>query len=192
MDTETALLESIRANPDDQLVWQAYADWLQERGDPRGEYLLFQSEFLQLERRHNWGAETKERLRHARRLGYVLSRLRRLRAKIPLSWIIQVHRGHIQNCLAHFSPASGRRCPNSWARLKETPGALTALVRTCKECGRLVQYCETISVANRAVERNRTVTLPDGLTVRLPHRTNDYHILRGPPDETEPHSLPPQ
>ncbi len=38
-DEENAFLRAIRDNPDDRVVRLVYADWLDERGDPRGEYL---------------------------------------------------------------------------------------------------------------------------------------------------------
>jgi uncharacterized protein (TIGR02996 family) len=36
---EEAFLEAIRANPRDKTARLVYADWLEERGDPRAEYL---------------------------------------------------------------------------------------------------------------------------------------------------------
>jgi uncharacterized protein (TIGR02996 family) len=38
-DIETTFLEAIRANPEDDDARRVYADWLEERGDARGEYL---------------------------------------------------------------------------------------------------------------------------------------------------------
>ena len=34
-----AFLDSLIASPKDAAPWLVYADWLDERGDPRGEYL---------------------------------------------------------------------------------------------------------------------------------------------------------
>jgi len=36
MNDEAAMLEAILANPDDETQLLVYADWLEERGDPRG------------------------------------------------------------------------------------------------------------------------------------------------------------
>jgi uncharacterized protein (TIGR02996 family) len=41
-DTEAALLAAIRAAPDDDAPRLVYADWLTERGDPRGELITLQ------------------------------------------------------------------------------------------------------------------------------------------------------
>jgi uncharacterized protein (TIGR02996 family) len=37
MSDEAALLEAILANPEDETHLLVYADWLEERGDPRGQ-----------------------------------------------------------------------------------------------------------------------------------------------------------
>ena len=39
MTDDQALLNSLLANPADDARWLVYADWLDDRGDPRGEYL---------------------------------------------------------------------------------------------------------------------------------------------------------
>lgn len=44
--TEEAFLESIRANPRDDTTRLVYADWLEERGDPRAAYLRVLCEWL--------------------------------------------------------------------------------------------------------------------------------------------------
>jgi uncharacterized protein (TIGR02996 family) len=44
MDDEVGLIGAIRANLHDDVPRLVYADWLEERGDPRGEYLRLQCE----------------------------------------------------------------------------------------------------------------------------------------------------
>jgi uncharacterized protein (TIGR02996 family) len=39
MSDGRAFLDSLRANPNDAARWLVYADWLDDRGDPRGEYI---------------------------------------------------------------------------------------------------------------------------------------------------------
>ena len=38
-DLEKQFLQAIAKNPDDEEARSVYADWLEQRGDPRGEYL---------------------------------------------------------------------------------------------------------------------------------------------------------
>jgi uncharacterized protein (TIGR02996 family) len=42
-DVEQTFIEAIRKNPDDEEARAVYADWLDQRGDPRGEYLRLES-----------------------------------------------------------------------------------------------------------------------------------------------------
>ena len=45
---EEHFLQAISASPDDNLVRLVYADWLDERGDPRAEFVRLQVELRQL------------------------------------------------------------------------------------------------------------------------------------------------
>src|SRR5262245_4176194 len=69
MSLETSCLRAIREEPDDDAPRLIYADWLEERGDPRGEYLRLWCRVLQDVRR-----------------------LRELRSGIAPDWLRQVHR----------------------------------------------------------------------------------------------------
>jgi uncharacterized protein (TIGR02996 family) len=57
MSDEQSFLQAILANPDDDTLRLIYADWLEERGDPRGEFIRVQIELagaaLTPFRRHN-------------------------------------------------------------------------------------------------------------------------------------------
>jgi uncharacterized protein (TIGR02996 family) len=54
MNAEEHFTEAILANPDDDTLRLVYADWLEERGDPRGEFIRVQYEMEQpgLEAKH--------------------------------------------------------------------------------------------------------------------------------------------
>ena len=53
MSDETAFLNAIREKPDDDTARLAYADWLEERNDPRAEYVRLRHQFAQLALRIN-------------------------------------------------------------------------------------------------------------------------------------------
>jgi uncharacterized protein (TIGR02996 family) len=38
-ENEQGFIDAIRANPNDLTLWLVYADWLEERGDPRAEQI---------------------------------------------------------------------------------------------------------------------------------------------------------
>ncbi|HKB06377.1 MAG TPA: TIGR02996 domain-containing protein [Gemmataceae bacterium] len=77
-DDEAPLYRAVLANPGDDAPRLIYADWLDERGDPRGEYLRLDSE-----------------LARPRRLRFLqtLQRLKEVRAQLDPAWVVAVSRG---------------------------------------------------------------------------------------------------
>jgi uncharacterized protein (TIGR02996 family) len=69
MSEEAPFLRALREEPDDDTARLVYADWLEERGDPRGEYLRLWCRVL-----------------------HDVRRLRELRPGIAPDWLRQVHR----------------------------------------------------------------------------------------------------
>ncbi len=47
MKEEQGFLDALRENPDDNATRLIYADWLEERGDIRGEYLRLEHQLVQ-------------------------------------------------------------------------------------------------------------------------------------------------
>ncbi len=47
MDQEQSFLAALEAAPEDDSTWLVYADWLEERGDPRGQYLRLRAALWQ-------------------------------------------------------------------------------------------------------------------------------------------------
>src|SRR5664279_1433486 len=68
-DVEQRFLAAIQANPDDREAREVYADWLEERGDERGEYLRLEAQ-----------------------LHSIPVRLAVLRASVDRTWLLQVER----------------------------------------------------------------------------------------------------
>jgi uncharacterized protein (TIGR02996 family) len=59
---DSGFLEAIRAAPTDHTVRLVYADWLEERGDERAEYLRIQAELLQTARERKSTIEARQTL----------------------------------------------------------------------------------------------------------------------------------
>jgi uncharacterized protein (TIGR02996 family) len=74
---EESLLRGIEANPEDEAVRQVYADWLEERSDPR-------AEFLRLEALLRSAPHSDPRRQQLGR------RWRELRASLDRSWVVRV------------------------------------------------------------------------------------------------------
>jgi uncharacterized protein (TIGR02996 family) len=132
---ERALLEAVQAESDDDGLRLAYADWLEERGDPRSEYLRVE---VQLANRIE---EPSHRLALEVRLAELQKTLN------PLWKLLMTRGGGILNCGASDEKPLVRftvRCPNQWGMLQPTedPG-----VRFCEGCQQKVYRCETTAQA---------------------------------------------
>ncbi|MGN6110502.1 MAG: TIGR02996 domain-containing protein [Kofleriaceae bacterium] len=66
MSTEAVLLAAIAENPDDEAAWLVYADWLQQRGDPRGELVQLESALAEMDDLDERRRSTTMRIRELR------------------------------------------------------------------------------------------------------------------------------
>ncbi len=80
MSGEVEFLQAVRTSPRDEALRLVYADWLEERGDPRAEFLRLD---LQLARRRRGKGPAYERR---------LSRWHELRATLDPIWVARVAR----------------------------------------------------------------------------------------------------
>jgi uncharacterized protein (TIGR02996 family) len=76
---DDALLAGVLAAPRDDAPRLVYADWLDERADPRGDYLRTEIELAGLNPKNPTAARLRDRLR-------------RLRAKLPAAWLAALDR----------------------------------------------------------------------------------------------------
>lgn len=74
INEEAGFLDALGEDPNDKAARMAYADWLQERNDPRGELLSLECEQEELQKR----------------LCFLQARLRELRQSIDPDWIHQL------------------------------------------------------------------------------------------------------
>jgi uncharacterized protein (TIGR02996 family) len=117
-------LDEIHAAPYEESPRLVYADWLEEQGDPRGEYLRLECELV--------GLKADDAL-----FRELAPRLHELRQAIDPAWLAEVGRTRIANC-----PAA--ECPKRWNRLTPTHDPKN---RFCAACKRAVHYCETLDEA---------------------------------------------
>jgi len=92
---DDGFIEHLRANPEDEWLRLVYADWLDERGDPRGEFLRIECRMWSL-------PEISE--------GYVALRqqLKTLAEQIDVRWRAVACRVHLETGPWYEHP---RRCP---------------------------------------------------------------------------------
>src|SRR5687768_3332195 len=79
-EDEAALYEAVLANPADDAPRLVYADWLDERGDRRGEYLRVDLEVARTQPRGRWFFEKVERVQE-------------LQTLFDHGWVARVSRG---------------------------------------------------------------------------------------------------
>lgn len=147
MDEEVAFLQAMRAAPQDDALRLVYADWLEERGDHRAEYLRTQLSLDSMRPRNPRRAVLKHRLRE-------------LRKGMDIAWLTTVDRPEIENCSLEFS----FQCPKYWASLQPTE---KATIRWCDTCEQRVYYCNTVDEALSLALRGECVAIDTSL-VRKP------------------------
>ena len=99
MLNEEAFLAAIREVPDDDALRFVYADWLEDRGDPRAEFLRMECLFENLSRRDGRYAEQK-------------TLLRAMGSRVGVEWAASMTRSPIWLEPEHFYFAS-----DGWVRL---------------------------------------------------------------------------
>jgi uncharacterized protein (TIGR02996 family) len=147
MDEEAAFIQAILTSPEDIGVRLIYADWLEERGDPRAEYLRAAVELETLN--EQWPSDDQRtNFRRIRRMGKLQSLLRSAQSSIDLDWRAKLHRGRIECEVLYGLIRSQKNCPRHWQRLEETP---VPVVRFCRMCSRSVRYCQSSSAVEQTL-----------------------------------------
>lgn len=152
MDEEAGFLSAIHQTPAEETARLAYADWLDEQGDPPR---AAKSEFVRLELR----------LLHAPDDDPVHldgpERLRQLATALPADWLAVLRRAPVEGCRNRLRLA----CPERWDRLASVG---TPHLRFCNLCDRTVHFCETRVSARERVTRGECVAISPAV-VRYPN-----------------------
>jgi uncharacterized protein (TIGR02996 family) len=148
MNDERGFLRALREDPNDEVSRLVYADWLEERGSPRGEFLRLEVELSHMPADDPRRAEGE-------------ARLSELRASLDPGWLARLDRTPIENCgpgLTFLFP-----CPKRWEELQDTN--LGPAVRFCHECERNVYHCGSVEEAQERA-RDRLCVAVDSRLVR--------------------------
>ena len=122
---DSSFLAAIAADPSNNELRLVYADWLEEQGDRRAEYLRMEVEFDQ----------RIGRTPAARRLR---NRLFTLRFAMEPGWLAQIDRCVIDCCEEKYADV----CPRGWHMLTPTTNPD---IRQCAVCNQSVIFCEAAS-----------------------------------------------
>jgi uncharacterized protein (TIGR02996 family) len=143
MAEEDAFVRAILASPRDDALRLVFADWLEERADPRGEFLriLVRLEALS---ENDSPKQMKAKLAWVREIAMLRQQLRQLRELIPSEWALRLTRGWIKHC----NIPDAVKCPRSWELLSETADPE---IRRCGHCSRDVWFCWSASKVHEAI-----------------------------------------
>jgi uncharacterized protein (TIGR02996 family) len=164
MDEEAAFTAAILAAPRDDTPRLLFADWLDERGDPRGEWLRVTVRLQQLV----WNfapAEMRAKHQWVREVARLQRRLRELRAVVPEAWALRVQAGYIEHC-----NVADANCPREWLRLPESDRPDR---RRCTSCGRFVRYCRSAAEVHQALVEMQPVVKALALEAAEPSAAAD-------------------
>lgn len=143
VEDELDFLREIEQSPTDEMPRLIYADWLEEHGDERADYLRLECEL------HRMGQLTPKFME-------LTERLRDMREDFDPRWLVAVGRTRVGNC-ASFSI----ECPNKWEWLVATDNPL---VRFCDRCSKKVHYCSSLSEAQRLAWEGECVAIDSAMT----------------------------
>lgn len=133
---ESPFIDAIVENPQDDHLRLVYADWLEEHGDRRCDYLRMECEFAELARKIS--PDYPELANASReRLAELRQQISELRRELHDGWLSLVSRSPIACC-----PSTVRlefECPKTWDQLQLTQ---KLRVRHCNACNSNV-YFET-------------------------------------------------
>ena len=141
---DEAFVRSVLADPADLTTRLAYADWLDDRADPR-------ADFVRLDARRDELTHNPEHADWAR-----LGELGTALAADDPGWVAVMDRPPVENCPGSAAPL----CPGRWDGLQ---GTSRPDVRCCGGCGREVYYCHSVQTARLCVMTGGRVAVRSGL-----------------------------
>jgi uncharacterized protein (TIGR02996 family) len=134
-----SFLRAIAEEPDDDTHRLVFADWLEERGDWRAEFIRLDCRLKVMAEDEPGRAELQ-------------ARRDELWSRLSPSWRTVVGRSPIENC----SPSFKFRCPQRWENLRRTE---VAAVRFCESCLRKVYYCGRVEEAREHASAGHCVAV---------------------------------
>jgi uncharacterized protein (TIGR02996 family) len=135
---EDPFILAILDAPEDEAPRLIYADWLEERGDARGEYLRLDCQLAALPQDDPC-------------FDGLVVRFRELHFQVDPRWRTAVSRSRIEKC-----PQFEFRCPRRWDNLQLTGNAR---VRFCTACRAEVHYADDLRQAREHAEMGRCVAV---------------------------------
>ena len=141
---ELPFIREILFDVSDDTPRMIYADWLDERNDPRGEFLRIE---MRLGDRFDGPSAGRTRKRR-----------NELLRQLDPQWVSLLAKTEIELCPQKVEFKF--MCPKRWQNLK--PFGDDQSVRYCDQCGRSVTYCFTIGQAREQAMHGQCVAIDPG------------------------------
>jgi uncharacterized protein (TIGR02996 family) len=154
MTNALSFLAEIALNPADEALRLVFADWLEENGDWRSEFVRLDCTLRALPADQPRPSELE-------------SRWLELRSRLSPSWLTILGRSEIENCENRFL----FKCPERWDNLAPTK---VAKMRYCHACRESVYYCHTIEEAREHAKNGHCVAVNVGLPRGPGDLTEDF------------------
>jgi uncharacterized protein (TIGR02996 family) len=162
---EMVFLRALLDMPEDRNTWLVYADWLDDRSDPRAEFLRLMVAHSLMAARDPARKQTE-------------ARLKQLRAELDPNWMMMFDPAPAANC--SYGPwTPNRRCGQSWADMAPTD---VPDIRICRTCRKSVIYCHTLEEAREYASCGQIVALSS----RTPLDALTETLQPPQPDPAEP------
>jgi uncharacterized protein (TIGR02996 family) len=155
-DDDRGFIRAILDVPDELTTWLIYADWLDERADPRAEFLRLSTARKQ--------ARDGDPVVKA-----IEDRLTALRSELDPNWILVFDTARLVNCRG-----SGWRfvCPLTWDQLSPTN---EPDIRICHTCRSPVFFCHSVEEARQFTTSGQCVALSSRIPPgELPQEEPEY------------------
>lgn len=154
---EEGFLRAIAEQPEDRSRVQIYADWLDERGDARGEFLrLWEKLAENTLLRDTTDASTRDgyrlQIRATREVRRLFKKLEEIRSTIDWAWVARIDRVLIRGC----EPTFEFECPKKWESLRATDDPSK---RFCEICQKNVYYISNPSQTSRHLLKGACVAI---------------------------------
>jgi uncharacterized protein (TIGR02996 family) len=146
MTQDEAFIADILAHPEEPELRLIYADWLEEQGDWRAEYLRLQATLIQ--HRDDPAA-----------LLPLQERLRLLRPQLAPGWVARLDQARVELCHVPLE----RECPAEWEKMQLTE---EPTVRFCETCRKHIYYCTTLEEVRRRVGPGHCIAVDSSLARR--------------------------
>ena len=171
-EAETGFIEAITDNPRDDSARLVYADWLEERNDPRCEYLRKECEFAELAQRVS-ASDAPPDPELSQQLDQLRQEIRTLRHGFHNDWLSQMSRSKVACCSSEFY--LDFECPMTWGELRPTR---QADVRYCDVCDSKVYFVTSEKAAFRRAHKGHCVCLVSDLPPdkKLQHAFDDANF----------------